>query len=156
MNLHEFKRIILEYHREINENVNTAFRFLGVNYGLTMLQFRLLMEIYRQGPHTIGSLAEACGIAGANISTMCKKLEKQGFVRRMRDQTDERVVRIRLTDFGEGTIREIDRYLNDKLTRILANEAEETFEMITAGMGKISSLLLKMGSDDEGEAGETP
>ncbi len=147
MNLDDFKNIILDYQREINENMNNAFRFLGENHGLTMLQFRLLMEIYRQGPHTIGSLAEACGIAGANISTMCKKLEKQGFVERTRDQTDERVVTIRLTETGKAAILKIDQHLNEKITRILEDEAEETFEMITAGMGKINSLLQKMGKD---------
>ena len=149
MNIAEFKKVIFSYSRKINESMNIAFSFLGEKYGITLLQLRLLMEINHCGSHTIGSLADAVNMAGANISTMCKKLEKQGLVRRIRDQVDERVVRIELTDFGKKSMTEIDHYLNEKLNNILANQAEETFEMITAGMDKINSLLLKLGRDHE-------
>lgn len=149
MNIVQFKNVIFSYSRKINESMNIAFSFLGEKYGITLIQLRLLMEINHCGAHTIGSLADAVSMAGANISTMCKKLEKQGLVRRIRDQADERVVRIELTEFGDKVITEIDQYLNEKLQSILANHADETFEMITAGMDKINSLLLKLGRDHE-------
>lgn len=148
MNVEEFKKVIFGYTKEINENMNIAFHFLGEKYGLTLMQLRILMEIYRAGTHTVGSLAEASSVAGTNISTMCKRLEKEGFVQRIRDQIDERIVRIQLTEFGEKTILEIDDYLNNRISRILADDADETFKIITSGMDKINSLLQRIGRND--------
>jgi len=148
MELDDFRKMILEYSREINENMSTAFRCIGENYGLTLMQHRILMELCQKESYTIGGLAEAVRIAGANISTMCKRLEKLGYVQRYRDDTDERIVRIELTQLGKKTIMEINHYLNNKLTRILGNDAEETFQVITAGMERINSVLQKMSMED--------
>ena len=148
MNIDEFKKIIFAYTKEMNENMNMAFHFLNEKYGLTLMQLRILMEIHRAGSHTVGSLAEASGVAGTNVSTMCKRLEKEGYLQRTRDQVDERIVRIMLTEYGKKTILEIDHYLNDKIANILGDEADETFKIITSGMEKINSLLQRIGRND--------
>jgi len=149
MEISDFKKIIFDCSKRINESMNIAFHFLGEKYGITVIQLRILMEINRNGSHTIGTLADAVNMAGANISTMCKKLEKQGVVKRIRDKSDERVVRIELTDLGENLIQEIDHYVEEKISRALSDESDKTFQIITAGMEQINSLLQKMGRDEK-------
>ncbi|HYF83626.1 MAG TPA: MarR family winged helix-turn-helix transcriptional regulator [Clostridia bacterium] len=144
MEIAEFKNIVWDYTRKIAESMNCIFAPVSEEYGLTMIQTRILMELYKYESHTIGSLADSTCIAGANISAMCKKLEVQGLLERARNREDERVVLVALTKLGKETTLEIDRLCNDKISQHLANEAEETFEDIIAGLQKLDELLKKI------------
>ena len=78
MNISDFKYAILEYTRKINENTNKSFNPVFAEYGLTMLQGRILMELFHFGRLSIGNLAESINAAGANVSAMCKKTGENG------------------------------------------------------------------------------
>ncbi len=144
MEIAEFKSIVWDYTRKIAESMNCVFGPVSEEYGLTMMQTRILMELYKYESHTIGSLADSTCVAGANISAMCKKLEVQGLLERVRNREDERVVRVALTKQGKETAVEIDRLCNDKIAQHLANEPEETFEDIIAGLQKLNELLRRI------------
>ena len=64
---------------------------------LTLEQFWLLRQLWRQGPMTIGELATALGITPGSVTIACKRLEKDGYVTRDRQAQDERIVRVSLT-----------------------------------------------------------
>jgi DNA-binding MarR family transcriptional regulator len=149
MDVADFKSIIWDYTRKIAESMNCIFSPVSGNYGLTMMQTRILMELHQYDNHTIGSLADRICVAGANISAMCKKLEGQGLVERIRDKSDERVVKVVLTKQGKETVTEIDRLCNEKISLYLINEKEETFEDIIAGLKKLNELLKRMSCIDK-------
>lgn len=144
MEVAEFKNIVWDYTRKITESVNCIFSPVSEDYGLTMMQTRILMELHKNEPHTIGSLANSTCVAGANISAMCKKLEGSGLLERVRNREDERVVRVVLTKVGKETVMEIDRLCNDKISQYLMNENEETFEDIIVGLQKLNELLRRI------------
>lgn len=144
MNVSEFKNIMWDYTRKISESMNNAFCPVCEQYGLTMMQVRILVELYRYGSHTVGSLADSTGVAGANISTMCKKLEGKGFLKRVRNQSDERVVKIALTQTGKEIVIEIDTSLNEKFLQQMEGESEETFDDIILGLKELDTLLEKI------------
>lgn len=144
MEVAEFKNTVWEYTRKIAESINCIFGPVGSKYGLTMMQTRILMELCQCESHTIGSLADRTCIAGTNISVMCKKLEAQGFLERVRNREDERVVRVALTSTGKNMVLEIDSLCNDKISKHLKNETEETFDEIVSGLQKLNDLLTKI------------
>ena len=144
MEVVDFKSIIWDYSRKIVESVNQIYEPVIDRCGLTMMQARILMELHQCEPHTIGSLGESTCVAGANISAMCKKLEGQGFVERVRKQDDERVVQVVLTKLGQETVSEIDRILDDKLAQYLLEETKENLDDITVGLQKLNELLQKI------------
>lgn len=146
MEVSEFKNIILDYTRKIAESVNCVFSPACENHGLTKMQIRILMELHQYGSHTIGSLADSICVAGANISAMCKKLEGQGLVERVRNREDERVVQVVLTRLGEETVWEIDELFNNKISQHIMDEKEENLEDIILGLKKLNKLLQKIGS----------
>lgn len=102
------------------------------------------MELHQYGSHTVGSLASSTRVAGANISSMCKKLESKRLLERVRDQDDERVVKIALTKMGKEIVLEIDKELNGKFSQQIKNETEETFNDIILGLEKLNTLLQKI------------
>jgi len=146
MDLSDLKKLIWDYTRQITENTNSLFAPLCEQYGLTMLQMRILMELYRHDFHTIGSLAEGIHVAGTNISSLCKKLEGMGLLRRIRDQKDERVVRVVLENKGQEIISEIDKTLSARFASYLNSETEESFDAIIMGLQKLTELLQKLNS----------
>jgi MarR family transcriptional regulator, organic hydroperoxide resistance regulator len=149
METDDFKKLILDYTKKITDSTNSAFNSVGSRYGLTMMQLRLLMELQSSQRHTVGSLAAGICMAGANISNLCKKLEQQGFLQKKRDPNDERVVILKLTDKGEKTVKEIDSYFNERISKCMADEAEETFVIIINGMEKLNFLLQSIVADEE-------
>lgn len=144
MNVSEFKNNILDYTRKITDNISNAFSPICEHYGLTMMQVRILMELHQSGSHTVGSLAGSIRMAGANISAMCKKLENKKLLERVRDQDDERVVKIDLTEKGKEIVLEIDKALNEKFSQQIRHETEESFDDIILGLEKLNALLQKI------------
>ncbi|MGE5626691.1 MAG: MarR family winged helix-turn-helix transcriptional regulator [Solirubrobacterales bacterium] len=141
MDIFEFKNMVWEYTRKIEEGANTALYNIGSSHGLTGMQTIILMELHRKGSSSIGNLADNVCTAGTNISTMCKKLEKQGFIERKRDIEDERIVRINLTDKGHQAISEIDIYLTERISN---NLPEECFDKIITSLETLYLLLKKI------------
>lgn len=148
MDVSEFKSFLWEYTRKINESANLAFQPIFEQYGLTGLQVRVLVEIYKNKTHTIGSLADRVQIAGANISTICKKLEQKQLLERMRDSKDERVVKVILTKKGKMVVEEIDRILCKRIAGYLQSESKETLDEIIVGLKKLNKLLCEIGKID--------
>lgn len=144
MDISEFRNAIFDYTRKINEYMNNIFSCICEEHGLTMLQAVILMELYKYESVTIGNLAENTCIAGTNISGMCKKLEKIGLVKRVRDQQDERVVKVFLTQEGNDIAQNIDSFFNDKILQNVDDEMEETFEDIINGVQKLCDLMQKI------------
>lgn len=76
---------------------------------LTIMQVHCLLLI-SQEEMTIGSLSEQLTAGQANTSTLCKKLEKAGYITRVRAPEDERVVKLALTGQGEETLERIRQH----------------------------------------------
>lgn len=143
MEIVEFKNITWDILRSISENMDKLFRPAGEQYGLTMMQVRILREI-GSGTHTVGSLGKSMSVAGGNISAMCKKLEKEGFVERSRDTGDERIVNVVLTDMGADTIDKIEKDLHTLYAEIFAQEDQENLQNMIDGLEKFNQLVQKL------------
>ena len=64
------------------------------------------------------------------------------------DTKDESVVMLKLTEKGEKTVKEIDSYFNERISKCMANEAEETFVIIINGIEKLNFLLQSIVADE--------
>lgn len=81
---------------------NEALRQLGVN----PTDGRCLDIIDNEGPLTAGRLAELSGLTTAAVTSVLDRLERAGYARRVRDDTDRRRVLVELTpDFAKRARR---------------------------------------------------
>lgn len=140
----EFKNEIWDLMRLVTTGMDGVFRPVVESCGLTMIQARILVGIKRCELSTVGHLASLVGLSSGNASTMCKKLEKAGFIKRVRDSRDERFVKLVLTEQGAETIKKIDTFLDEKYAPILENKSVRDFDTIITGMQKLNEVLQEL------------
>lgn len=85
MEVIEFKNVVWDMTRRISECMDGMFRPISEQYGLTHMQMRILMELWSaEDSPTIGQLGRTLGMTSGNMSSMCKRLEQEGFLLRVR------------------------------------------------------------------------
>jgi MarR family 2-MHQ and catechol resistance regulon transcriptional repressor len=75
--------------------------------GVTMGQFAVLEALLHLGPMCQHALAEKLLRSGGNMTLVVDNLQKQGWVRRQRQEKDRRMVEIHLTPKGRRLITRI-------------------------------------------------
>lgn len=70
------------------------------NFGLTGPQLWALKTLHRRGALATTDLAQALAVQPSTLSVLVDRLEKRGFVRRIRPREDRRFVEIELTAQG--------------------------------------------------------
>ena len=92
--------------RRVGGKVEQSLHPFCSSKGITPLQLFILLSLHFEGPQTVTGLAKSTCIAGTNNSSLCKKMEKDGLVQRVRDAADERQVQVSLTQKGEALMQD--------------------------------------------------
>lgn len=80
--------------------MNRLYRPLLETMGVTYPQYLALLLLWERDDRTLKELGERLGLDSGTLTPLVKRLETQGLVRRARDDADERLLRVRLTDAG--------------------------------------------------------
>ena len=79
---------------------NRVYQPLLREFGLTYPQFIAMVLLWGQDGQTVGELGQKLFLQSNTLTPMLKRLEALGYVKRSRDSSDERQVRIKLTEAG--------------------------------------------------------
>src|SRR5438034_11647607 len=113
--------------RGIGRMFDDAFR----PFGLTNVQFSLLMMLNRPSPPTIGGLAESLAMDRTTITANLKPLERRGLVTVRRDDDDSRVKLVALTSAGRSLLAQCVEHwqaANDAVrTRVSTDELSSLY-----------------------------
>jgi DNA-binding MarR family transcriptional regulator len=77
-----------------------AYKPILDKLGLTYTQYIALVALSEEDNQTVGTLGEKLFLESNTLTPILKKLELSGYIRRHRDPTDERQVRVSLTPAG--------------------------------------------------------
>ncbi|WP_331371966.1 MarR family winged helix-turn-helix transcriptional regulator [Sinorhizobium chiapasense] len=69
---------------------------------LTYPQYLVMVVLWEKDDQTVGSLGERLFLESSTLTPMLKRLEAMGYISRARDRTDERQVRVKLTESGRA------------------------------------------------------
>ncbi len=97
--------------------------------GLTLLQACVLGHLYQQDA-AVGDISGLAVIDQANASSLCKKLEQEGYLTRTRRASDRRVVILSLTPRGRETVERLQARLNHYLDLLNALPTDAKEELI--------------------------
>ncbi len=101
------------------------------------LFYRASSSIYPKGSMTMGELSDALSVPLSTATRIADWLVENGYIQRLDDAEDRRVVRIALTDGGRGLFEAIDRYIRQRLHKILSCLTDEEMETFLSLVGKV-------------------
>jgi DNA-binding MarR family transcriptional regulator len=81
-----------------------AYKPILDELGLTYTQYIALVALYEADDQTVGALGEKLFLESNTLTPILKKLEQGGHIRRLRDPSDERQVRVSLTAAGRRLV----------------------------------------------------
>lgn len=98
----------------------------GGTFGpLTLSQFGAMEALYHLGPMCVGELGAKVLKSDGNMTLVVDNLEKQGYVTRVRDPHDRRLVRVFLTDAGNTLIETLLPHHVAAITALMGTLAAE-------------------------------
>lgn len=111
----------------------------AVNHELTTTTGFILLNIDSQNGTPSTQIGPLLGMEATSLSRTIKQLEERGIIRRKKDKTDARVVRMMLTDKGKRkkevskrTVKEFNRIISEKYSAEELSRFHEMLEDITA------------------------
>jgi DNA-binding MarR family transcriptional regulator len=81
---------------------NRVYKPLLDALDLTYPQYLVMFALWAKDDQTVGSLGETLFLESSTLTPLIKRLEGMGYLSRRRDPSDERQVRVRLTEHGTG------------------------------------------------------
>ncbi len=105
------------------KNAGAIFR----NYGLTFSQYNVLRILNNSpnGKNTITVTGRIMLVSGANMTGVAKRLEKDGFIIRRGDSSDERITWLEITPKGKQAIKNISAEKEKLIQTYLMDFSEE-------------------------------
>ncbi|KAB2325191.1 MarR family transcriptional regulator [Betaproteobacteria bacterium SCN1] len=111
------------------------------------------MAALRESPGLkVSELAQTLSIHPSTASNLLDKIEKAGLIRRERNSTDQRVVRLYLTEAGDRALENAPRPLTGILTHALGCLSADTLNRLNTDL---SSLIAHMDTANARDA-QTP
>ena len=146
MDVKEFRDELLTSFLVVQSYLEDSLNPVCRECGLTLQQFRILIELDRHPGRKTGDLSDTVGIQRGNIASICKKMEQNGWVERRRSQEDERIVMVSLTDKGRDAKKTVENMMTDRVRAVLERESEETFDNIRAGLASLCKVMERINS----------
>lgn len=144
------------------ERAETAFRRFGfaltahasnrlLDLNLTIPQLRIIKTVERLGRASGRQLADEFGVSPAAIVPVCDRLEAMGFVRRVRDTTDRRILWFELTESGAGILDIMSASMHSRIKPAIAalseSDREALIGILDALAGALNALDTRGGAD---------
>jgi DNA-binding MarR family transcriptional regulator len=99
---------------QLHYRLSRDFEGLHRRRGWTWAGFRIMNVLWAVGDAELRDVARLSGASLAAVSSALNTLERDGFVYRIRDGADRRLVRLQLTEHGRAALREAMREQADR------------------------------------------
>lgn len=144
MKIDFLKKEIWDLIRTIQVSKDTVMCPVAKDYCITPLQLRILMEIKLSEDLSLNRLAKLMDMNNGNVSTICKKLEQQGYLTRERRADDERFITLKLSPKGQAILQKMEQDIESKYCLLMEGISEERLEKIAVGIKELQLLLQEM------------
>ncbi len=108
---------------------------------LTHEQYSLLRTLRNQGIATPSDLSALCYVNRSAITAMIDRLVAKGYVKRLRDELDRRVVLLEATEKGNAVFAEVEVNVRNYVQSILQQLDAEDIESFIKTYEKIADII---------------
>ncbi|WP_256975988.1 MarR family winged helix-turn-helix transcriptional regulator [Paenibacillus sp. MY03] len=108
---------------------------------LTVDQFNMIRFLQFNGRSTPSELAEVFGVGKSSITAIISRLSDKGFIRRLSEESDRRIVILTLTEEGKRLCESIDARVEAMLADIMNHFEEEEAERFISTFEKLADVM---------------
>ncbi|GAA4615225.1 hypothetical protein GCM10023195_66960 [Actinoallomurus liliacearum] len=140
----------LDLHGKTSKAVRAVAEAAVRRHGLHLGQDHLLAVLWRQDGRTPGEVAAALNVTTANVVKAATRMATAGLLTRRRDDRDNRLVRLWLTDAGRALQEPIERERRLIEERVTADLTPDERRHLLSALTKIhdsASALLNPPAD---------
>jgi len=105
------------------------------------LFYRACSSIYPDGNVTMSEFSNALSVPLSTATRIADWLVDNGYIHRLPDSDDRRVVRVALTASGKELFEVIDRYIRQRMKQILSSLTDEERMILLALVSKVVTGL---------------
>jgi DNA-binding MarR family transcriptional regulator len=145
----------------LHQNAYDRFEDAASEYfGVNRTAMRCMDVLERAGQLTAGEIARQTGLTSGAVTALLDRLERAGWVRRLRDDTDRRRILVELTDkarqgaaevYGPfvNVLSEYDKY-SDAEVRFITRYIDRGSELLLEHAARIEDMRRRRDSPDTG------
>lgn len=130
----KFEEIMPAFHKTLQ---SPNYSFLS-GLDLTITQCIVLKNLSQNDNCKMSELSGALRVTLANMTSMADRMERDGYLRRVPDSEDRRIVRIRMTPKGKNIVKKMKEKRRKGLISILGKITDEEKESLLKIMTKIA------------------
>ncbi len=112
--------------------------------GMSIMEFRMLKSLNEKGPQPMVKLAETNAITQGWVTSLIDRLEHKGYVQRIRNQRDRRVIMISSTEEGSRFYRDIKEVHEGFIMQTLKFMDEKESKGLIETLHKIEEQLVNV------------
>ena len=116
-------------------------------HGMPFSHIQILVML-RNGPASIGELSSKLCIAKPNITPLVDSLRDQGFVERVRDERDRRIVNVRMLPAGHEKLDEIQRSIADQVMLWPGEFSRSEMKELNGALASLIRIVQGIGEID--------
>jgi DNA-binding MarR family transcriptional regulator len=114
-----------------------------MTHNITPSQFLVLKKL-AEGRATVSELADFLGVSLSAITSLVDRLNKSGFVTRIRDEQDRRLVWLEMTSQGSQELNECLSKRNKVMHTIFGQLEEDDLQNLIVIYGKVSNIIKQI------------
>ncbi len=132
---------ILKNLRSIFRSAQAHSRWVEQESGLSAAQLWMMWELFNDPGLTVSALSKVLSIHQSTCSNLLDKIQKKGLVYRERSNTDQRLVRLYLTEKGSTLLAKAPRPAQGTLTDVLLRLPDEVLLELDSGLNQFVDAL---------------
>ncbi|MDG3087840.1 homoprotocatechuate degradation operon regulator HpaR [Vibrio hannami] len=116
------------------------FRPVLSEYELTIQQWRVMRVIHSYTEIDFTSLSKECCILSPSLTGIINRLEKQGFVCKIKSEEDQRRVNLRLTEQSNKLVEEMKIEIDKQYAKLKEKYGTEKFNQLTTLLDELIQM----------------
>jgi DNA-binding MarR family transcriptional regulator len=141
---------VIKSRRRMNRFIREGSVESWINLNLTIPQMKCLSYISRHGKTNLSGLAAGINVTPANVTGIIDRLVEQGFVARIHDSADRRVVWLSVTEKGESTLSNLREGRSGKMRELLERLSDKELSVVSQAFDILAGAVdnIKGGDDN--------
>ena len=132
---------IMQSLRRIFKAIQDYSHEVSKSYGITGPQLWVIKSIFLNGKLSLGDLGKGMYLQPSTITGLIDALEQRGYVARVRDQEDRRVVKIQLTPKGQRLAKKAPNPAQGKMIYGLTKLRGHELNLIFNSLQKLVEIM---------------